>query len=60
MVLQMNYTSEMEKAMHGAHNVCYATYCRKHEVRMRVERRREQEYIQSQRLVADLTRNQLR
>ncbi|MGG0717349.1 hypothetical protein ABE096_07080 [Robertmurraya massiliosenegalensis] len=58
--LQMNYTSEMEKAMVGAHRVNYATYCHKHDVRMRVERRREKEYAQSQRIVADLTRNQLR
>jgi hypothetical protein len=55
----MNYTSEMEKAMHGAHKVSYATYSRKHEVRMRVERRREKEYIQSQRLVADIDRKHL-
>jgi hypothetical protein len=45
--------------MHGAHKVSYATYSRKHEVRMRVERRREKEYIQSQRLVADIDRKHL-
>jgi hypothetical protein len=55
----MNYTGEMEKAMHGAHKVSYATYSQKHEVRMRVEMRREKEYVQCQRMVADIDRKQL-
>lgn len=54
--LQLNYTSEMEKAMHGAHKVSYAVYSQKHEVRMKVEMRRERDYLQSQRIVADLDR----
>ncbi len=57
--LSMNYTGEMEKAMHSAHKVTYASYSQKLEVRMKVERRREKDYIQSQRLVADLDRKQL-
>ena len=43
--LQLNYTSDMEKAMHGAHGVGYETYSRKHEVRMKVEKRRQEEHI---------------
>jgi hypothetical protein len=52
----MNYTSDMEKAMHNAHGVGYEQYCRKHDVRMKVEEQREQDYLASQRLVADLAR----
>jgi hypothetical protein len=52
----MEYTNEMEKAMHGAHGVGYETYKRKHAVRMQVEKRRENEYIESRRMIADLDR----
>jgi hypothetical protein len=52
----MEYTNEMEKAMHGAHGVGYETYKRKHNVRMQVEKRRENEYIESRRMIADLDR----
>lgn len=45
--------------MHSAHKVTYAAYSQKLEVRMKVERRREKDYIRSQRLVADLDRRQL-
>jgi hypothetical protein len=54
--LEMNYTNVMEKAMLKAHGVCYEVYRRKHKVRMEVEKRRDQEYHQSCRLVADLDR----
>ncbi|MEH7324439.1 hypothetical protein V7200_15435 [Cytobacillus firmus] len=54
--LQLNYTSEMEKAMQAAHGVGYEVYSRKHDIRMEVEKRREEDYLQSQRLVADLER----
>ncbi|MGD7024080.1 hypothetical protein ACQCVK_15875 [Rossellomorea vietnamensis] len=46
----------MEKAMHGAHGVGYETYKRKHNVRMQVEKRRENEYVESRRMIADLDR----
>ncbi|WP_409251879.1 hypothetical protein V1502_17505 [Bacillus sp. SCS-153A] len=46
----------MEKAMQGAHGVGYETYKRNHDVRMRVEKRRENEYIESRRMIADLDR----
>ncbi|EDL62958.1 hypothetical protein BSG1_14198 [Bacillus sp. SG-1] len=52
----MEYTNEMEKAMQGAHGVGYETYKRNHDVRMRVEKRRENEYIESRRMIADLDR----
>lgn len=54
--LKLNYTSEMEKAMHGAHGVGYAVYCQKHEVRMQVEQKRQMEYAQSQTMLANLER----
>lgn len=43
--------------MQGAHKINYEVYCSKHEVRMRVERRREENHLQSQRLEATLYRN---
>ncbi|MBM7586190.1 hypothetical protein JOC86_002732 [Bacillus pakistanensis] len=46
----------MEKAMQSAHGIGYEVYKRKHEIRMQVERRRENDYIQSRRLIADLDR----
>ncbi len=42
--------------MQGAHGVGYEVYSQKHEVRMKVEQKREQDYLQSQRIVADLDR----
>jgi aminoglycoside/choline kinase family phosphotransferase len=46
----------MEKAMHGAHGISYEVYSMNHDARMKVEKKREQDYIQSQRMVADLDR----
>ncbi|MEW9109383.1 hypothetical protein ACQCT6_00500 [Cytobacillus gottheilii] len=46
----------MEKAMRGAHGVGYEVYSRKHDVRMEVEEKRQKEYVESQRMVADLER----
>ncbi len=46
----------MEKALHSAHGVGYEVYKRKHGVRMQIEKKREREYINSQRIVADLGR----
>ncbi|WP_335870296.1 hypothetical protein [Bacillus sp. 2205SS5-2] len=46
----------MEKAMHAAHGVGYEVYKRKHDVRMQVEKRRENDYIQSRRIIANLDR----
>ncbi len=42
--------------MHGARGVGYEVYSRKHEVRMDVERQREEEYVESRRMVADFNR----
>ncbi|MEH7109250.1 hypothetical protein V7083_16025 [Bacillus sp. JJ1764] len=52
--LPLSYTSEMEKAMWRVHGVGYEEYKRNHLVRMRVEERREKDYIQCRRMVADL------
>ncbi|WP_053367608.1 hypothetical protein [Bacillus sp. FJAT-27245] len=54
--LNMRYTSEMEKAMHGSHGVGYEEYKLNHEVRMEVEQRRQREYVKSQRMIADIDR----
>lgn len=42
--------------MQAAHGVGYEVYSLKHDVRMEVEKKREEDYLQSQRLVADLDR----
>ncbi|RJS60236.1 hypothetical protein CJ483_09280 [Bacillus sp. PK3_68] len=52
----MQYTDSMEKAMHGSRGVGYEVYRQNHEVRMNVERQREEEYVESRRMVADHNR----
>ncbi|GHH96857.1 hypothetical protein [Neobacillus kokaensis] len=52
--LKLNYTHDMEKAMYSAHGVCFADYSRKLDVRMKVERRREREYLQSQHILTNI------
>ncbi|MGG7620082.1 hypothetical protein [Bacillus coreaensis] len=54
--LRLNYTSEMEKAMYAAHGVGFETYSRRHKVRMKIEKARQQNYLHSQRMIADLDR----
>ncbi|MFC4798709.1 hypothetical protein [Neobacillus citreus] len=46
----------MEKALLNAHGVCYKVYCRNHDIRILVEKRREQDYITSQMMLADIGR----
>ncbi|WP_223282834.1 hypothetical protein [Neobacillus kokaensis] len=53
--IELNYTSDMEKAMHMSHGVGYEVYSRKHEVRMRVEKQRERNYAESKRVLAEIT-----
>nr|WP_304216012.1 hypothetical protein [Fredinandcohnia onubensis] len=50
----MNYTGEMEKAMHQAHGIGYKDYCRKFKERMRVENNREQDYKQGLMIIAQI------
>ncbi|UOQ46027.1 hypothetical protein MUN89_08970 [Halobacillus salinarum] len=52
----MNYTAEMEKAMHQAHNLSFAEYSRKLDTRLEVEQRRQREFEQSQKMVEDMDR----
>lgn len=42
--------------MHGAHGVGYEVYKREHDVRMQIEEKREADYVESQRTVADISR----
>ena len=42
--------------MLSAHGVCYEQYSKDHEVRMKVERRREKDYLKSQRILSDIER----
>ena len=55
-MLDLNYTSEMEKAMHQSHGIGYAEYAQKHEKRMDVEMSREEDYRKSQLIYADIAR----
>ncbi|MBS4220832.1 hypothetical protein KHA96_21270 [Bacillus sp. FJAT-49711] len=54
--LDMQYTNGMEKAMYGAHGVGYETYKRQHQVRVTIEKKREKEYVLSQRVKSGLER----
>ncbi|RHW42665.1 hypothetical protein D1B31_03485 [Neobacillus notoginsengisoli] len=54
--LNLRYTSEMEKAMQDTHGVGYEEYNLKHDVRMEVEQKREDDYVKSQRIIADIDR----
>jgi hypothetical protein len=46
----------MEKAMYNAHGVGYEEYKRHHKVRLRVEKRRQKDYMNCRKMVADLDR----
>ncbi|GIN70924.1 hypothetical protein J14TS2_13990 [Bacillus sp. J14TS2] len=46
----------MEKAMHAAHGVGYEVYKRQHDIRMTIEKKREKDYLRSQRVASDLER----
>ncbi|MFD1039659.1 hypothetical protein ACFQ3N_14815 [Virgibacillus byunsanensis] len=48
----MNYTPEMEKAMQQSHGMSFEEYGRKLENRITVEMRRQQEYRDCQKMVA--------
>jgi len=54
----MNYTHEMEKAMHHAHGIGYEVYCQKHQERMKVENRREKEYNLSRKILENFSKKQ--
>ncbi|MFO1445267.1 hypothetical protein KDN24_19125 [Bacillus sp. Bva_UNVM-123] len=46
----------MEKAMHRAHGVGYQVYCQKQDIRLLIEKKREQDYLKSQQIVAQFER----
>ncbi|WP_404454022.1 hypothetical protein LG329_04760 [Virgibacillus necropolis] len=50
----MNYTPEMEKAMHQSHKMGYAEYGRKLENQIAVEKRRQHEYEKCKHMTAEL------
>ena len=52
--LNLNYTPEMEKAMHQNHGVNFTEYEMNVEKRMKVERKREKSHEQSMKLIAEL------
>ncbi|WP_346726760.1 hypothetical protein [Bacillus suaedaesalsae] len=54
--LQLNYTSEMEKAMQKSHGLGYAEYSCKLKKRMMVEMKRQKEYETSCRLLSGINR----
>ncbi|WP_226580250.1 hypothetical protein [Halobacillus litoralis] len=52
----MNYTSDMEKAMHQAHNMSYAEYSSNLDTRLKVEEKRQREFERSQKMIAQVDR----
>ncbi|WIF97429.1 MULTISPECIES: hypothetical protein [Pontibacillus] len=54
--MNLNYTSEMEKAMHQSHGIGYQEYSRRIDQRLKVEQRREAEYQASRQIVAEVDR----
>ncbi len=50
----MNYTQEMEKSMSKSHHMSFTEYERKLSNRMKVEKRREQEYQQCKQVIAEI------
>ncbi|AKC67312.1 hypothetical protein B2I20_08200 [Bacillus stratosphericus] len=52
--LGLDYTAEMEKAMHQSHGMSYAEYERDHDLRMKVELKREQSYRDEKRQLAKM------
>lgn len=46
--LKIQYTTDMEKALHGAHGIGYETYRRSCGKRIEVEMKRERDYAASQ------------
>ncbi len=55
--IKMNYTSEMEKAMQTSHRIGYADYCRNLDKRMKVERKRTENYKKSKQIVSEIDNN---
>ncbi|WP_078412536.1 hypothetical protein [Priestia abyssalis] len=55
--LDLTYTSEMEKAMFQSHGMGYAEYSRKLDQRLKVEQEREQDYLQSRRIIEGMRTN---
>jgi hypothetical protein len=53
-MIDIKFTSEMEKAMHQFHGMGYNEYRRTHKKRMKVERKRERNYRSSQIVTANL------
>ncbi|MBM7570981.1 hypothetical protein [Aquibacillus albus] len=54
--LNLNYTSEMEKAMYQSHGVGYAEYERKLNHRLKVERNREHSHKEGQQVKIEMDR----
>lgn len=54
--LELNYTTEMEKAMHQTHNCCFAKYEADIEKRIEVEKQREKSHQQGMYLVNEMNR----
>lgn len=54
--LELNYTTEMEKAMHQNHGVGYAEYELNLSRRLKVERDRYKSYLDSKMIVSEIDR----
>ncbi|EKE33014.1 hypothetical protein MJ3_00900 [Salimicrobium jeotgali] len=52
----LTYTSEMEKGMFQAHDICFAEYGRKLETQIHVEKKRSREYEESKKIHSEMER----
>ncbi|WP_035512775.1 hypothetical protein [Halalkalibacillus halophilus] len=55
-MIDLNYTSDMEKAMQASHGMGYAEYGQKLDQRLAVEKKRELEYQQSRTIITEFDR----
>ena len=54
--LDLNVTSEMEKAMQSSHGIGYSEYSRNLDLRIEVEKERDREHVKCNKMVQDLQR----
>ncbi|WP_173915195.1 hypothetical protein [Halobacillus sp. Marseille-Q1614] len=52
----MNFTPDMEKAMHQTHNISYAEYASSLDQMMKVEQKRQKEFEQSKKFIDEVSR----
>ncbi|WP_246945650.1 hypothetical protein [Bacillus pinisoli] len=54
--LELNYTTEMEKAMYLSHRIGYEEYSCTLAKRLEIEKKRQQNYIASRQMISEIER----